>query len=445
MLGSAAVLAAGARAGAQAPADRFALDTFHPAPAGDRFFGLQSPESLGHGAIDVSLVTDIALHPLVLSKEAPGAAPELVPVVRAQLFEHVGLAVTLWDRWKASVDMPLGVSHMEADPELPTGEQRGHAVAGDLRVGLRLFALGEQDTPLRLALAGSVWLPTGEEARFAGEGRARGGPELVLGGGAGRWTWGASTGAVLRPRSRFFDAELGSQLTLGLGAAARVAGIVQVLVETRGAVVVSGPGSFSEATNNLEVSVGWRFRVGPVVVAAAPGGGVLRGAGTPFARILFGLQYAPLTRTDLRVTPPDRPPDPPPPPLADGDRDGVPDELDACREAAGPPSGDPRAHGCPDRDGDAIIDRIDACPGRAGAPDDSLRRHGCPPPDADGDGILDRDDVCPERRGPRSGEAGRSGCPGDRDFDAVLDDEDACPDVKGGLSLEPSRNGCPPP
>jgi outer membrane protein OmpA-like peptidoglycan-associated protein len=47
--------------------------------------------------------------------------------------------------------------------------------------------------------------------------------------------------------------------------------------------------------------------------------------------------------------PPPSPPLPPPAsrPQPDRDGDGIPDELDACPDHAGPPSADPRRNGCP--------------------------------------------------------------------------------------------------
>ena len=108
----------------------------------------------------------------------------------------------------------------------------------------------------------------------------------------------------------------------------------------------------------------------------------------------------------------------------DTDKDGIPDNKDACPEVAGLKE----FNGCPDTDGDGIADKDDACPEVAGLKE----FNGCP--DTDGDGIADKDDACPEVAGPKE----FNGCP-DTDGDGIADKDDKCPDVAG-----PAENGgCP--
>ena len=83
----------------------------------------------------------------------------------------------------------------------------------------------------------------------------------------------------------------------------------------------------------------------------------------------------------------------------DTDKDGIPDNKDACPEVAGLKE----FNGCPDTDGDGIADKDDKCPDVAGPAENA----GCPWPDTDGDGVLDKDDLCPEVAGPAS----NKGCP----------------------------------
>ena len=108
----------------------------------------------------------------------------------------------------------------------------------------------------------------------------------------------------------------------------------------------------------------------------------------------------------------------------DTDKDGIPDNKDACPEVAGLKE----FNGCPDTDGDGIPDKDDACPQVKGPKE----FNGCP--DTDGDGIPDKDDACPEVAGPKE----FNGCP-DTDGDGIPDKDDKCPDVAG-----PAENGgCP--
>jgi outer membrane protein OmpA-like peptidoglycan-associated protein len=92
---------------------------------------------------------------------------------------------------------------------------------------------------------------------------------------------------------------------------------------------------------------------------------------------------------------------PPPVRKKDTDKDGIPDDQDACPLKPGVP----KYHGCPvpDTDHDGIDDDHDSCrtvPGVA-------RYHGCPIPDRDGDGVNDEEDACPDSAGPVS----NHGCP----------------------------------
>lgn len=112
----------------------------------------------------------------------------------------------------------------------------------------------------------------------------------------------------------------------------------------------------------------------------------------------------------------------------DTDKDGIPDNKDACPEVAGLKE----FNGCPDTDGDGIPDKDDACPQVKGPKE----FNGCP--DTDGDGIPDKDDKCPDVAGP----AENGGCPWpDTDGDGVLDKDDLCPEVAGPAS----NKGCPEP
>ncbi len=117
--------------------------------------------------------------------------------------------------------------------------------------------------------------------------------------------------------------------------------------------------------------------------------------------------------------------------IKDRDKDGIPDEQDACPDEAGPAI----TKGCPDKDADGIPDKEDNCIDVPGI----LAYKGCPAPkDKDGDGITDDLDKCPDI----PGVARYNGCPvPDSDNDGVNDDDDKCPQVVGLGRYE----GCPVP
>jgi outer membrane protein OmpA-like peptidoglycan-associated protein len=121
-------------------------------------------------------------------------------------------------------------------------------------------------------------------------------------------------------------------------------------------------------------------------------------------------------------------------PILDSDGDGIPDDVDKCRDQPEDKDGFQDEDGCPDpdNDGDGLIDTVDKCPNEPGPP----ANMGCPVRDRDGDGIPDAQDRCPNQAGPAENE----GCPeGDRDGDTVVDRLDKCPDVPG----VPEEQGCP--
>ena len=76
---------------------------------------------------------------------------------------------------------------------------------------------------------------------------------------------------------------------------------------------------------------------------------------------------------------------------ADRDKDGVPDNVDACPDTPGVKTNEPKTNGCPnnpwgapagasDRDKDGIPDSIDACPDTPGVKQADPHQNGCPLP-----------------------------------------------------------------
>jgi outer membrane protein OmpA-like peptidoglycan-associated protein len=119
----------------------------------------------------------------------------------------------------------------------------------------------------------------------------------------------------------------------------------------------------------------------------------------------------------------------------DADRDGVPDYQDRC--ASTPAGASVDTNGCPaDSDGDAVFDGLDQCPRTpAGA---NVDARGCPT-DADGDNVFDGLDQCPNT--PAGAPVDARGCPLDGDGDGVIDLTDRCPNTPAGARVD--TNGCP--
>jgi outer membrane protein OmpA-like peptidoglycan-associated protein len=146
-------------------------------------------------------------------------------------------------------------------------------------------------------------------------------------------------------------------------------------------------------------------------------------------------------------------------PAADGDKDGIRDEDDACPERAGAFAVDPIRNGCPvasekvvvlpDADGHVggveindgthtvVLDKAYATAEVTGSkvqltassPIGVMTRataqiaHTLPAADRDDDSIVDSDDACPTRPGTPSSQANRNGCPTSVEQVVVLPDE----------------------
>src|SRR5262249_37626042 len=155
---------------------------YEPTPAGDRFFAVPGADPGGNVSLRAGLVGDYAHHPLVLATK--NGDEQVGIIVGDQLFVHAGLSLSLWDRLVLSVNQPFALLVSGDSPSFDTfsvNSPKGAAV-GDLRGGVRLRLLGEARGPVQLAVGGSVWFPTGNRERYAGDGRLRGRPELTLSG-----------------------------------------------------------------------------------------------------------------------------------------------------------------------------------------------------------------------------------------------------------------------
>jgi outer membrane protein OmpA-like peptidoglycan-associated protein len=127
----------------------------------------------------------------------------------------------------------------------------------------------------------------------------------------------------------------------------------------------------------------------------------------------------------------------------DRDGDGVPDQVDECKDT---PTGDRvDARGCTvkDADGDGVLDDADKCADTPAG--ERVDASGCPlPKDADGDKVPDDADKCPDT--PAGEAVDGSGCSAgqrDADGDGVNDAADKCADTPAGEQVD--AGGCPLP
>ena len=417
-------------------APRFALSSFEPSLAGDRFFSVQDgavrlssrPQGLRHGGAmgsvlaGASLALDASGGLLLARGERSGQEQE---VIRGRWLAHLGVMVARWRRVALEANVPL-LLHQGAEggalARLGVGAEP--AVLGDVRLSLRAALLGQPRSSAALAVQTDLRLPSGDPAALHGDSGARLHPRLLLSGQQGALSYAVNGGVLLRASRDWGTGAIGPALSFGAAAGYSV----RVRPETRrlnglqlsseihgSSVIAPGEGRgvlFGQGATPVEWLAGARwFEETPgatwVAVGVAGGAGLSRGPGAPGWRGLVTLSFAA------------------------GDDDFA-----------------------EDRDQDGIGDAMDACPVQAGPASEEPTRHGCPPrPDLDGDGVPDDEDACVDRRGPRTALRKTSGCPpeapppapppppADGDRDGVPDGEDECPGVAGEAALR----GCPRP
>ena len=421
----------------------FQLNRYEPTPAGEWSFLIDHPYYSSTRYFAAGLTLNYGHQPLVFGVgSATGSFTQTRPVIEHQLLGHLDLAGSFLDRVTIAASLPVTLFE-KGQPLLGVAPAGGSV--GDPRLGVMVRVYGQPDrSPFSLSLGAAVWIPLRaidpSLPLHENEQGVRLLPKVVLGGLTHRIRWSFTAGFLYRP-----EASLGSFLTpdgsvtgssIQLGAAIGYADTVrrfaigpEALLST---VVVNG-NAFRADYTSLEVLLGAHYNIASLIQVGVAGGlGVLREPGTPDARALLRLAYAPIRSLT--------------PPRKDRDRDGILDKEDACPLEPGVASRDPSRNGCPasDRDRDGVVDEQDQCPDQAQGPRPDSERPGCPLVDRDRDGVLDEQDLCPDvAQGPHPDPA-RAGCPeNDSDGDGLLDSQDRCPTTAQGEHPDPQKPGCP--
>lgn len=479
-----AVLLCGSLAGtapAAAQSRGFQLNRFEPTPAGEWSFFVDHPWYSSQRYFAAGLTFNYGHNPLIIGMaSSDGAFTAQGALIAHQLIGHVDLAGSVLDRLLFSVSLP--VTLLERGDDATAGRFGvalvSTAAVGDPRLGVMFRMYGD---PYRdafsLNLGAYLWAPINGSYTFpeqTGDQGVRFMPKIVLGGLSHRVLWSFTGGFYYRPRAALgalpqgLGNSVGPELQLGFALAyadtkRRFSIGPEILVHTD---ALDG-NAFRVQHTNLEALLGIHTNIARVFQISAAGGvGVLRGAGTPDARALLRLAYAPIRKE----VPKDRDKDGVPdaedacpgkpglrtgnpdtngcPVLPDGDQDGVFDAQDLCPEEPAGKSPDPERPGCPlaDRDGDGITDNNDQCVSEPAGLRPDMTKPGCPVRDSDADGVFDDEDQCPAIPAGPNKSATRKGCPDtDRDADGIFDGEDQCPTEPIGLSPDPQRRGCPLP
>jgi OOP family OmpA-OmpF porin len=419
------------------PAPEFLLSRFAPATAGSDWFALESLDFRGDLRPALRLGFDWSEKPLTLED---GSRQESGAVVDRQMFLHVGLGLTLRERVKLAIDLPIILDQAgTASPPIsgivyPAPDGGG---VGDIRASVDLRLFGQYGDPFVLAIGTQIFFPT-QKQPYTTDHIVRVMPRLLAAGQAGPgkiFAYAVDFGFLSRD-------QIGKQWFQGYGIGHELYGAAAVGVKPLPALLLGAElVSYSKVTDGdllkkrsspTELLFGARYQLGnDFRFAIGAGPGLTPSKGSPEVRFLARAEWFPALA---------------PPP--DGDGDGIIDAEDTCPHEVGVRTGDPRSNGCPlppDRDRDGVLDGEDACPDDPGIPSDNGAINGCPRPrDRDGDGAFDPADACPDVPGERTEDPKTNGCPpADADKDGVLDRQDACPAKPGEKTDDPRTSGCP--
>jgi OOP family OmpA-OmpF porin len=424
---------------ASARADGFAVDRFDPAEQGSEWFVLDSLDLRGHMRPAIGVVADWGYRPLV--EHAPNGDIQY-SIVRNQVVAHAAASIVMWDRLRLGFDLPVQAfvdnGNGTPTPGTPPPPTKTTTI-GDLRLGLDVRLFGEYGGPITGALGADVFLPTGDQGAYSGDGSVRVTPHVLVAGDVGPIAYAAKVGVTVRSLdTTVANVHVGSAIDLGGSVGLRVADRRLVIgPEVFGSSVVTDGAFLTKQATPLEGLFGAHYTFkGGVRLGAGISTGLTQGYGTPERRGVLSLEWAPEI-------------------VADRDGDGVPNDDDACPDVAGVATDDPATNGCPppppppaptpvaDRDGDGVPDPVDACPDTPGVATDDPKTNGCPG-DRDHDGVLDPADACPDVPGLATSDPKTNGCPDpDRDHDGIPNETDACPDEAGKPNSDPKKNGCP--
>jgi MYXO-CTERM domain-containing protein len=422
---------------------RIDAQRFDPLAQGDGFIRVREGEQLRARDWRLGLYLNYAKNPLEMGDDEYGRRRGVVDNLVGL---DLTLAVALGNRLQLGLSMPV----LQAQSNSKLSKELGMALGGsgetlglgDLDLSLGIQILRQESAGVSLSLVPHFIFPTGSRSQWVGSGTVGVGADLAL---ARRWThfrFAMNLGVLfnldgsptlnLQP-----DDELRFALALGVPFGDDK---FEVSVEWELATVFSGDARdavdaklFERTLSPQEMHLGFRHSPGgPVSWGVGVGPGIGNGFGTPDFRA-----YGWLAVGSPRVAPTL---------TADRDKDGIPDDVDACPDAPEDLDGFEDVEGCPDpdNDNDLVLDVNDKCPMQPEDVDTFEDEDGCPDPDNDKDSILDVDDKCPLEPEDVDTFEDKDGCPDpDNDKDRILDVDDKCPLEPETVNAKDDDDGCP--
>ena len=342
------------------------------------------------------------------------------PPVRAQIINYLNVGTEILDRVSLQVGLPI--IYFQTGNKTSVTQASGDSVAiepaaiMDLRLDARVKLFQSASRNFALGIQGAVWVPTGNQYSFAGDGKPSG-----LIGVAGEYHLKTlfvvfNTGFQFRPPGGVNDFHSDNEWRWGFGAFLPLRGGALRL----GAQIFGSTGITSDTFFDIDNTPLEWMAEGRLALDRKKRAWFTAGAGTrltpgyaPDLRVTAAVGYA-FGISDVN----------PPSPTkrfkfkydgqADTDKDGLPDDIDLCPtepEDNKPPNPSDGCPGLPDRDGDGIPDANDQCPDQPEDFDHVDDKDGCPEDDPDKDGIADAQDACPKEPGDKNADAAKNGCP----------------------------------
>lgn len=469
----------------------FDLRLFRPAVDSKGLFSVNGTDILGHGDLSFGFIGDVGFGLLRLGND--GMAAESRALVDTQISGTLQFNVGIANLLVLGAQLPFHLVNGPGrqgqndsvfagiDPGTynPTATGLNYQGLGDITLHAKLRWLRAEYFPVGLAiiLQGGYGFMGGAQS-FVGEPNGYLWPSVAVEARPSRnvradFNLGFRTpfgwGGVLA-RAGGAGTTYGGSITWGAGLSWRPASVIDLVLETYGAMYVSG---FADVPASLpwEVSGGIKIFVQRNSYLLLGGGGRIP-AGNAFAaangRAFLGIIFEPSIGdtdgdgyrddVDQCINDPedfDNFQDDDGCSEPDNDRDGLRDAEDQCPIIPEDRDGDQDSDGCPegqeaDRDGDGLIDTRDTCPDDPEDRDQFQDTDGCPEPDNDNDTILDTLDNCPNDPEDMDNFQDDDGCPDpDNDQDGILDAQDRSaegvdcrndPETQNGVADD---DGCP--
>ena len=412
------------------------VQTFNYAIGPKTFFTVSDGDVAAPKQLALDALVTYLTRPFTVYNVDP-ADPDMVGTERTQVVKSVAAmqitaAYGVNDKLQVGARLPI-IFQLEGDgltPETGRPAMNGLSVTGlgdlDVEGKYRLY----RKDKLKIAAFGGVTLPSSfgsDGSQFIGDNlpTLHGAVALQFDAHA-RFSVGVNGGVLLRKPRRIYDSTIGQQLTWGAAAAIRVTERFSIVGEAFGR---AGLPDFSLDASPLEAEGGLRvFATNSVAVVIGGGGGLVKGIGSPKARVFLSIGYAP----DVRDT----------------DGDGIQNARDKCPLIPEDKDGAQDSDGCPDddNDGDRRPDVTDKCPEISEDIDGFDDDDGCPEFDNDGDKTPDLQDKCPNDAEDGAQPFPADGCPAnmrDSDQDGVFDAKDACPQEEEDVDSFEDGDGCP--